>query len=223
MLHWFFPHLCAVCGTSDWISERVGICHSCVLRKLPEIRNFQSRQLATRFPLPEDRFRFFEGFFALQLKQEWERFLFQKCKFRNAKVLTAYWTLGISRLRQSWKKDPPDACILVPSTPKSEVRPYHVADKLVQRICKKEGIGLVPFFRKNPGKTQASHGFEERFFHAKKAFEVVKNDRTIQGLHILLIDDVYTTGATVNELSRRLLFAGARKITCLVLLVSEEF
>lgn len=41
--------------------------------------------------------------------------------------------------------------------------------------------------------------------------------RAVRGKHILLVDDVYTTGATVNECARVLLKAGARRVDVLTL------
>ena len=52
----------------------------------------------------------------------------------------------------------------------------------------------------------------ERRKNLKDAF-AVKAD--VQGLHLALLDDVITTGATLEELSAALRDAGARRITVL--------
>lgn len=56
----------------------------------------------------------------------------------------------------------------------------------------------------------------ERHVNLKNAFKVRVAD-DIAGADILLIDDIMTTGATLNECARTLLGGGARRVTCLTL------
>ncbi len=67
-------------------------------------------------------------------------------------------------------------------------------------------------------KTSSQTGFdhEKRRQNLKNAFRVLK-PHNIQGKNILLIDDVFTTGATCNEAAATLLNSGAGKISALVL------
>jgi competence protein ComFC len=55
---------------------------------------------------------------------------------------------------------------------------------------------------------------KERKKNLKGAFQV-KDHEAIQGKTVVLMDDVYTTGATVNECSRTLLEAGADRVAVL--------
>ncbi len=59
---------------------------------------------------------------------------------------------------------------------------------------------------------------KERQANVKGAFGLNPHYREhIKGKTIVLIDDVLTTGATVNECSRILLSAGAKKVNVLTL------
>lgn len=61
---------------------------------------------------------------------------------------------------------------------------------------------------------QVSSTSEQRRKQIKNAFVV---SRDLTGLKVLLVDDVYTTGATLNELARVCLGAGAVRVDALVL------
>lgn len=64
--------------------------------------------------------------------------------------------------------------------------------------------------------TQTGYHKQERKENIKGAFEVT-DSKKIAGRNILLIDDVYTTGATVNECAKILIKAGAQKVSVLTL------
>ena len=58
---------------------------------------------------------------------------------------------------------------------------------------------------------QAKKTRGERNKNIKGAFEVDRSDR-VEGINILPVDDVFTTGATVNEVARVLKRAGAKRV-----------
>lgn len=64
--------------------------------------------------------------------------------------------------------------------------------------------------------TQTGSNRNERKQNIKGAFEVT-DKRNIAGKNIILIDDVYTTGATINECAKTLVRAGAQKVAVLTL------
>jgi ComF family protein len=64
--------------------------------------------------------------------------------------------------------------------------------------------------------TQTGLNKKEREQNIKGAFEV-SDKRKIAGKNIILIDDVYTTGATLNECAKTLLKAGAEQVAALTL------
>jgi len=64
--------------------------------------------------------------------------------------------------------------------------------------------------------TQTSSNKKERKQNIKGAFEV-SNKKEIAGKNIILVDDVYTTGATANECAKTLIKAGVQKVSVLTL------
>jgi competence protein ComFC len=65
-------------------------------------------------------------------------------------------------------------------------------------------------------KPQVNLGKSERIKNVKGAF-MVKEKRRIEGEKVLLVDDVYTTGSTVNECARVLREAKASDVAVLTL------
>jgi ComF family protein len=61
---------------------------------------------------------------------------------------------------------------------------------------------------------QAGLGRQQRLHNIKGAFKV-RIPEKVHGKKVLLVDDVYTTGATVNECARMLLKAGAQVVDVL--------
>ncbi len=64
--------------------------------------------------------------------------------------------------------------------------------------------------------TQTGLNKAERNKNIKGAFEV-SDKKKIAGKNVILVDDVYTTGATINECAKILTKAGAQKVTVLTL------
>ncbi len=64
--------------------------------------------------------------------------------------------------------------------------------------------------------TQTGSNRNERKQNIKGAFEVT-DKKKVAGKNIILIDDVYTTGATINECAKTLIRSGAQKVAVLTL------
>lgn len=63
---------------------------------------------------------------------------------------------------------------------------------------------------------QANLPSDERKKNVRRAFGVTESDR-LEGRKVLLVDDVATTGSTLNECARVLKKAGAKEVFCLTL------
>jgi ComF family protein len=99
-------------------------------------------------------------------------------------------------------------------------RRYNQAALLAQEIGKTTGkpVSVDGLLRLKPTPTQGHRNRKERQANVKGAFAI--NPRAaehIKGKAIVLIDDVLTTGATLNECSRVLLEGGAKTVQVLTL------
>ena len=70
--------------------------------------------------------------------------------------------------------------------------------------------------KKNNNKTQSRLNKNERTENVKDAYKVINIDK-IKDKRILIFDDIYTTGSTINECIRVLKIAGIEKIGVLIL------
>lgn len=118
-----------------------------------------------------------------------------------------------------WKSDAVDLLIPVPLHPKRlRERGFNQALLLVKELSQQTKI---PYARRVLRKSkltppQVRLSGEERERGVKNSFYVSKGEE-VRGKSILLIDDVYTTGATVNECARVLLKTGAERVDVLTL------
>ena len=112
-----------------------------------------------------------------------------------------------------------DVIIPVPLHPKRlRWRGFNQSVILARVVGSQWNLPIDPFVlvrpRETPPQTQLSE--EERRRNVRRAFSV-NPAKSIEGKSVLLIDDVYTSGATVNECSRALKRGGAREVYVLTL------
>lgn len=96
-------------------------------------------------------------------------------------------------------------------------RGYDQSELLCRETAGRLGIGSVRALRKirhTPANSAVSTP-EGRAANVLGAFEVT-DAGLVREKRVLLIDDIYTTGATLSECSRMLLMAGAQDVVCAV-------
>jgi ComF family protein len=77
-------------------------------------------------------------------------------------------------------------------------------------------LDYLSFIRKRYTRAQTGLGKEERRKNVKDAFSVIYPN-LIEGKKIILVDDVFTTGYTLNECAKALKKSGAVAVICLAL------
>jgi ComF family protein len=97
-------------------------------------------------------------------------------------------------------------------------RGFNQALLLAGKVAKKYGlpINFSLLKRRRFTLTQTGLNKTEREKNIRGAFYMTDRKK-VAGKNIILIDDVYTTGATTNECARTLLKAGAQKVSVLTL------
>lgn len=116
------------------------------------------------------------------------------------------------------KRWQPQVIVPVPMHPKKRAaRGYNQAELLAERVSELTGI---PFDRNilcciKKTKVQKSLGRSERQKNLRGSFVVQKDPGKLK--RVLVIDDVYTTGSTMDEIARTLKNAGVEQVYFLVL------
>ena len=110
---------------------------------------------------------------------------------------------------------PSDLVVVPVPTAQARVRArgYDQAKLLAEYIAKKKGWRMVPALRRRHGARQVGVYRAVRFAQASTAFEPA---RSVQDRHILLVDDVTTSGATLQAAAEVLKRAGARDVDAIV-------
>ncbi|HEX3245753.1 MAG TPA: phosphoribosyltransferase family protein [Chloroflexota bacterium] len=107
----------------------------------------------------------------------------------------------------------PDALVPVPIGPRRlRQRGYNQAQLLADAVGKIVGVPVMPVLeRVKEGPSQTRLNQAQRRANVRDAFRV-RWDLDPAGLRLLLIDDVMTTGATLDACARMLKRSGAAKV-----------
>ncbi|MDA0986444.1 MAG: ComF family protein [Bacteroidetes bacterium] len=105
---------------------------------------------------------------------------------------------------------------------KERERGYNQSLILAKRVSKILGINTLDniLFRKKYTKTQTQLNLQERKENIKDAFEV-RNNELIKNQNIILVDDVITSGSTIEEAAKCLKNNGANKVISFSIAVAQ--
>ncbi len=107
-----------------------------------------------------------------------------------------------------------DCLIPVPLHPRRErEREFNQAGRIAAAVSRATGIQCAPraLCRTRATETQTALSREERAANMRKAFAIGRRF-PLNGKRVILIDDVFTTGATTNACARVLRAAGAAEV-----------
>ncbi|UCD71310.1 MAG: ComF family protein [Syntrophobacterales bacterium] len=218
-----FPPLCAFCGTPLAKDGKVEICQGC-LRNIRFISPPICPTCGLPFPLEmgEDhlcgqclqRQWHFGSARALGLYEGTMREAIHHLKYSGRSFLAKPLVELLERGYPFIDYGSYDILVPVPLHPKRlRERGFNQALLLGKAIGRREGVSCRGFVLKKARWSfpQISLSLKEREENVRGSFSVA-DPAAVRGKRILLIDDVMTTGSTVNECARELLKAGAGEV-----------
>ena len=141
-------------------------------------------------------------------------------KYEGKTYLTPFFAEWMEEgLNRYWGPHSLDLLIPAPLHPQRlRERGFNQALLLVKELSRRTGIPYRKTIlqKKKPTIPQVNLSGTEREKGLRGAFQVIGKEELL-GKSVLLVDDVYTTGATVNECSKVLLRGGAERVNVLTL------
>ena len=111
----------------------------------------------------------------------------------------------------------PDFVIVPVPTATSRIRRrgYDQAALIARSLADKTGVQYAPALRRSGQHHQVGSSRTERIQQLKSAYRVAR-PTDIANKHVLLVDDVLTTGATLEAAAKAMRAAGAKRVSGLV-------
>ncbi|RZL01661.1 MAG: ComF family protein [Rubrivivax sp.] len=218
-----WPGLCLVCQKAQWQA----VCAHCLSAFAPP-RLRCGRCALTLEPGRPDCLacedhppEFDRAVAAVDYASPW-RELVARFKFNGdvalAKPLSA---LMAAQLKSLPRRGRPQWIVPTPlSRARLRERGYNQSWQLASHLSRQVGIPVLPQALRRVKDTARMMTLEadDRRQQISGAFEVVKScRRALAGRHVALVDDVLTTGATLDEITRTLQAAGVRQVSVWVL------
>ncbi len=214
LTHFFYPNNCVICQTK-LLYQEMGVCLQC-LYKLPKTNNFKEPDnkgemlLAGRFPFER------VASYSLFTKEGFLQTLIHELKY-NGKPFIGEMLGSVfgSDLLGSKFLRPIDIIVPVPLHPKKKMmRGYNQAESFAQGLSKSTSIpvSIDELIRVINNPTQTKRTKTQRWENVQGIFEVV-DTVAFENKHILLVDDIITTGSTLEACANALLNCNNIKIS----------
>ncbi len=145
-------------------------------------------------------------------------------KFRNATKLAGVFAKDLAEcFNKHYSGYDFDLCTFVPSAKEDfEKRGYNQAELLAREFSEITELKCEELLVKNfSTQTQHSLSSTERSGNLAGAIDI-KENVDVENMRILLIDDIKTTGSTLNECAKMLSICGASEVFCLTVAITNK-
>jgi ComF family protein len=221
-LHLLFPHVCTGCG-SDILSETSELCMRC-MDAMPETKfelhpnNPVEKTFWGRLPLAGATAQYYFT------KESLMQHLMHQFKYKgNKDIGLQLGKIMGEQIKRSGRFDV-DALIPLPLFPRKEKRRgYNQATILCEGMAESMNIPMLDkiIMRPQHTETQTKKGRIERWKNMEGKF-VLTDPAAIRNKHLLLVDDVITTGATLEACGNELLKAENIRLSIATLCIAHR-
>ncbi len=231
ILNVLYPPKCLICEVI-LAPDEYGCCHSCA-GKLPFIeppyclkcgKPVYSAETEYCMDCQKQSHVFTKGI-ALWSYDEQVRKAVYRFKYKNRREYAGYFGEElIKRYGRQMRGWDADAVIPVPLHKKRlKRRGFNQAELIAKEIGRRLEVPVEPdmVFRIVNTRPQKELNEKERHKNLKNAFKISKN--VVKLKKIILVDDIYTTGATADAIARLLLRAGVEKIYVVILCIGKGY
>lgn len=218
LAHLFFPNVCVVCG-GELLRGEEGACLQC-LYKLPKTNNFiepdneAEKLMAGRIPFERI------ASYCVYTKGGILPPLIYHLKYRHKKNIGLL--LGRMFGKDLWGSEflnPVELIVPVPLHPKREkMRGYNQAEIIAEGLSETTGLPMSAgnLLRVVYNPTQTKRTKTQRWENVKDIFKVA-DPKLFERKHLLLVDDVITTGSTLEACGMALQVCNGLKISIVTL------
>lgn len=226
-----FPKRCPMCDTILWEDEKSeGICVLCQ-KNSNVVGECICMRCGKRVKEGEEycrdcktRKHFFVRNQSLYLYQGKMKGAMYRLKYANRRCYAKTFAQKMAQVYGGWiKTNGIEGIVPVPMYwRKKRQRGYNQAEVLARELGKCLDISVYPdmVVRTRNSKPQKNLNYQERKNNLKNAFKIRQSEVKLR--KILVIDDIYTTGSTMDEVSRVLLLSGAEAVYCLSVCIGKD-
>lgn len=218
-----YPNVCISCG--EIIGEDKFLCKRC--QSSIEIINPKKRCLKCGFEkkdcLCSSRVYRFEGIVSLYENAGIAQRAYYKYKLFHKRHYGQYFINELSKaVKSEFSHIGFDGICYVPTSKRSILgRGFDHAKELCEGVSDITAIKMLDdlLFCRDFRRPQHKSNFDERIHNVKGKYGY---KRKIKAKNILLLDDIRTSGATLDECARQLLKAGADRVYCITVLSQKR-
>lgn len=231
LLDLLFPPRCPVCR--EILTREDGMVHVKCMTKLKYVsepvclrcgKPIENAQEEYCYDCQKHR-HYFDGGRAVWIYEQHMRQSIVWYKYKHCKEFSDFYSAQMIQKLGSWMQAlHPDAVIPVPlNKKKMRIRGYNQAEPIARYLAEYTGcrLDVHTLIRSRWTAPQKDLSPTERFNNLKKAFSV--DQKAAAGYRrILLVDDIYTTGSTMDACAHQLKEAGVGEIFFVTMCIGSE-